>query len=83
VNLDSPNLWDPDVQRTVDNFREKLRRWRLSFCPTCLRIHPFYQIRQTVECGHCAGQRRKGKISKYGADNDMDPGVVCSSGPMI
>ena len=76
VDFTAPNLWTNATQRVIDDFRYNLQQWTMSFCPTCSRVHPFPQAGQLVECRHCKSQRDRGKVSKFGAVNDMDPGTV-------
>ena len=76
IEFTSPDLWNEATQNVVDDFRFNLQQWTISFCPTCLRTHPFSQSRQVVECSHCTTQRLKGGASHFGAENDMDPGLV-------
>lgn len=76
VDFTSSDLWNDATQNVVNDFRVNLQQWTVSFCPTCLRIHPFSQSRQVAECGHCKAQRMKGLPSRFGAENDMDPGLV-------
>ena len=78
LNMNSPNIWPDVIQSVVDTFRNKLQQWATIFCPICCRIFPFYRKKITIQCSHCQ-QARNGKVSKYSADNDMDPGPVLSS----
>jgi len=77
IDFSKPELWNERTQQIVDEFRVKLENFRLHICPTCSRFQSFNRHTTSEECGHCASQRRKGKISRFGAANDMDPGKVC------
>jgi hypothetical protein len=78
VNFALPRMWGDVVETVVSKFRDTLQEVVYSVCPTCLRFHSFSQPRQVHECGHCKNQRRFGRKSRLGGDNDMDPGEVYS-----
>jgi hypothetical protein len=77
IDFCSPDLWTEATQKIIDDFPTNLQRWTISYCLTCSRTHPFSQSQQLHECRHCILQRRKGMVSKFGMENDMDPGLVC------
>jgi hypothetical protein len=77
VEFTSPHLWNEPTQSVINTFRLNLQQWTVSYCQTCLRVQPFSRTSQVlVECRHCKNQRDKGKVSHFGAGNDMDPGPV-------
>lgn len=75
-DLNSPNIWDEHCQRAVNQFREELQQWHCIPCEVCNRILPFYRKtrRDLHRCSHCVNATP----SKFGAENDMDPGTVIS-----
>ena len=76
LDINTPNLWSDNIQSVVDNFRTKLQQWTTVFCPVCSRIFSFYRKKNNAMCGHCREAAKNGKVSKFGAQNDMDPGPV-------
>jgi hypothetical protein len=76
IDFTSPDLWTEATQKIIDNFRLNLQQWTVSFCPTCLKTHPFSRCSQIAECNSCKTRKNKRKSPLYGVQNDMDPGVV-------
>jgi len=79
VDFALPHMWSDSVERVVSKFRDTLQQIVYSACPTCLRFHQFSQPWQVNHCAHCKKQRRLGRKSRFGGDNDMDPGPVSRS----
>jgi hypothetical protein len=76
VLLESPSIWTDTIQTMVDSFRGKLKQWRIQYCAVCSRMYLFNRLNKPEICSHCAQQARNGKVSKFGGENDMDPGIV-------
>ena len=76
LDINTPNLWSNKIQSVVNKFRTKLQKWTTAFCPVCSRIFSFYRKKNSAMCGHCQEAAKNGKVSKFGAQNDMDPGPV-------
>jgi hypothetical protein len=76
LDINTPNLWPNNIQSVVNKFRRKLQQWTTAFCPVCSRIFSFYRKKNSAMCGHCCEAAKNGKVSKFGAQNDMDPGPV-------
>ena len=73
-DLNSANIWSVEAQQQLDAFRTELSSWHYGPCEVCNRFLPFYQKnrREHTKCSHC----RSAVVSKFGPENDMDPGPV-------
>ena len=77
-------MWDRATQCIVDNFRSELEGCQLQVCPTCKRFQPNFLGRGTTgpgpaKCSHCTKRQSDSGKSRFGVDDNMDPGEVLDS----
>jgi len=74
LDFSKSELWTDRTQRLVDGFRSDLEVCQLRICQKCNRILPefFSSDSAEQECHLC----KNTEFSRFGADNNMDPGEV-------